>query len=264
MTFEKAWMCAVMLFLIIVIAGCGNEPTPIADGTGIVAERSDPDVSAPQPNTSDVAAEIQKLIPEASAMAWEDMKKLIQSPMPPKEADVQEKSLTLILLTLKPPSARLVARSKRDDPVSPRIAKSSPEPALPEPAEPTKQAFSAGSQSSDLGNDERKEQFQFLTQRIPKAARLLQEFCRGVGSGENFQPQGPVTFLHADRITDCSCEVNGDTATGTVSFEVPELYRGNVDYVATRVGEVWEIQEFIMSAYHIHLVRNADGKWEKK
>ena len=84
-----------------------------------------------------------------------------------------------------------------------------------------------------------------------------------VKKGEKVAPQGPVTFLHADRITGCTCEVNGDTAKGTVSFEVPELYRGKVDYAAKRKDGTWQIQEFIMSAYDIHVIRNEEGKWQK-
>ena len=43
-----------------------------------------------------------------------------------------------------------------------------------------------------------------------------------------------MTLVHADRIRGVTCEVKGDTATGTVSYEVPKLYRGKFNYVAQR------------------------------
>ena len=75
----------------------------------------------------------------------------------------------------------------------------------------------------------------------------------------------PATMIHADRITDCTChQVNGDQYAGTVSYEVPNLYRGKFDYVAKRSGGKWQITELSMSAYKIHLVRGEDGKWGAK
>ena len=54
--------------------------------------------------------------------------------------------------------------------------------------------------------------------------------------------QGPATMIHAGRITDCTChQVNGDQYAGTVSYEVPKLYRGKFDYVAKRNGGKWQI-----------------------
>ena len=77
-------------------------------------------------------------------------------------------------------------------------------------------------------------------------------------------PRGPVTFIHADRITDCSCKVDGDQATGTVTFKVPKLYQGKVDYMARRTDDKWQIVEFAMPGRDIHVVRGDDGKWKKK
>jgi len=77
-------------------------------------------------------------------------------------------------------------------------------------------------------------------------------------------PRGPVTFIHADRITDCSCKVDGDQATGTVTFKVPKLYQGKVDYMARRTDDKWQIVEFTMPGRDIHVVRGDDGNWKKK
>jgi hypothetical protein len=77
-------------------------------------------------------------------------------------------------------------------------------------------------------------------------------------------PTGPVTMIHADRIRGITCEVKGDVARGTVSWEIPELLRGKFDYVAERKNGKWQITGLSMSAYKIHLVRNDEGKWTKK
>jgi hypothetical protein len=49
-----------------------------------------------------------------------------------------------------------------------------------------------------------------------------------------------------------------------VSFEVPGLYQGKVQYAAQRHHGKWLITEFIMPAYGIHLVRADDGLWKEK
>ena len=71
-------------------------------------------------------------------------------------------------------------------------------------------------------------------------------------------------MIHADRITGCTCEVQGDTATGVVSYKVPKLYQGQIEYVAKRKGDTWEITEFIMPVRKIHVVRSKKGAWELK
>ena len=48
----------------------------------------------------------------------------------------------------------------------------------------------------------------------------------------------PVTMIQAERITVFTCTVEEDTARGVISFEVPKLYAGKVDYVAQGGGEV--------------------------
>ena len=168
-----------------------------------------------RPKTTDDATVIRKLIPAASAMARQDMDKLARSHTIPKASDIEEKSLTLMFLTL--------------------------------PLTDDKEA---------------KEQFRYLTKVIPPPADIAREFYRGdLRVGKVTLSKGPVTCIHADRITDCTCKVDGDVAKGTVSFEVPRLYKGKVEYVAKRKDDKWQIEEFIMSAYGIHVVRNARGMW---
>ena len=63
------------------------------------------------------------------------------------------------------------------------------------------------------------------------------------------------------RITGCTCQSTPTRPAGTVTYEVPKLYRGKFNYVAKRNGSKWQITELSMSAYKIHLVRGEDGKW---
>jgi len=170
-----------------------------------------------KPDAAEVAAQIKELIPKASAMAREDMDKLARSTTMPTASDLEDKSLTFMLFTLRP----------KDDEAA-------------------------------------KQQFQYLTDRHPKPSAIAKEIYRvGIRVGKLRLLKGPVTFIHADRITDLTCNVEGDTAKGTVAFKVPDLYQGSVKYVAKRKDGNWQIQEFILPAYDTHLVRNAEGTWEQ-
>ena len=73
----------------------------------------------------------------------------------------------------------------------------------------------------------------------------------------------PVTMIHADRIQEVTCKVDGDTARGTIKYEVPKLYAGQVDYVARKSDDRWTITEFHLPAHDIHLSRSESGAWRK-
>lgn len=73
-----------------------------------------------------------------------------------------------------------------------------------------------------------------------------------------------ATFIHPEYITDCTCKVDGDTATGTVTFRAEKLYEGKVDYTARKKDGSWRIEEFRLPDLKIHTVLGADGKWVKK
>jgi hypothetical protein len=167
---------------------------------------------------ADDLKEIRNLIPAAAAMTLGDMDKLATSTTPPKPSDVESKTLTLMLFSLKG------------------------------------------------GDDEKaKKEFRYLTERIPKPSQLAMEINRFVkGRGKIRFALGPVTMIHADRITDVTCKVDGDMATGTVSFKVPSLYEGKADYVARRKAGKWQITEFKLPANKVHIVRDDKGVWRKK
>jgi hypothetical protein len=162
---------------------------------------------------ADDKEEVKKLIPGAAAMLRADFEKLAKSPTAPKADDVADKSLTLMLLSLRPPE------------------------------QPT---------------EGQKAEFAFLTERVPPPSKLAAEIYRGRFS------LAPATFIHANRITEITCEVAGDKATGAVSFKVPELYQGKVSYVAQRKETGWQITEFSMPAHGIQVVRGENGMWQEK
>ena len=99
----------------------------------------------------------------------------------------------------------------------------------------------------------------------PKPTALLGEAYRRVRLAAMQIPAVPyVTVIHADRITGCTCRVDGDAATGTVTFRAPELYEGEVDYLARKKGEAWQIVEFRLPDCGIRVVRTAKGSWKKE
>lgn len=98
-----------------------------------------------------------------------------------------------------------------------------------------------------------------------KPAALAGEMTRFVrGSGRFRFATGPVTLLHADRITKHKCNVDGDSATGTVSFTVPKLIQGSVRYVAGRKDSKWRIEQFAIPAHETRIVLADDGTWKVK
>ena len=110
---------------------------------------------------------------------------------------------------------------------------------------------------------EAKEQFELLKSDnvIYPVANIRDEIAR---SPDPRRPTPPITMIHADRITGFTCQAEGDAAKGTVSYEVPQLYRGKFDYVAARAGGHWRITEFSVPACKIHVVGDELGKWRIK
>jgi len=162
--------------------------------------------------------EIRNLIPAAAGMTLSDMDMLAMSPTTPNPSDVESKTLTLMLLSLK----------VRDD-------------------------------------EKSRKEFRHLTAGVAKPSQLAEEIYRLVkGSGKLRFALGPVTMIHSDRITDFTCAVEGDKATGTVTFSVPELFEGQVNYVAQRRDGKWKIEEFMMPLHEIHIAVADNGNWVQK
>jgi len=92
---------------------------------------------------------------------------------------------------------------------------------------------------------------------VPKPSQLVDEIHRVAVSllGKRVL-KGPVTIIHADRITDFTAKIEGNEATGVVSFHVPKLYEGKVNYRAKKNEENWRIIEFHLPANDIHIERS--------
>ncbi len=112
------------------------------------------------------------------------------------------------------------------------------------------------------GNKTAQDTFRCLTEGPPKPASLVGEIQRTVSVGPLHGRSGLVTSLHYERITRCTCDVDGDVARGIVAFSVPGLYAGKVGYVATRQDGQWNITEFDLPGYGIKTVLGEDGVWK--
>lgn len=90
----------------------------------------------------------------------------------------------------------------------------------------------------------------------PRPSRLAKEFARPVKDAAHL-----VTAVHADRITDVTCNASGTTAKGYFQFLVPKLYSGKIEFVAEQSNGNWQITKLHLKHRDIHLVRGSDGNW---
>ncbi len=104
----------------------------------------------------------------------------------------------------------------------------------------------------DDADESMKSEFEFLVNSRPKPSDIAKEVTRK-GS--------PLTCIHSDRITNLEITVDGETAIGTVSFLVPELYRGKIGFVARHIDSHWKVIEFKMPTHGIRLSKTAQGIW---
>ena len=73
-----------------------------------------------------------------------------------------------------------------------------------------------------------------------------------------------ATVIQPEYITDCTCKVDGATATGTVTFKADKVYEGKVEYTARKKDGKWRIEEFRLPDGEFATTLSADGKWVKK
>lgn len=105
-------------------------------------------------------------------------------------------------------------------------------------------------------------QFRFLTEgRMPKPAEFAQEMYRSIGGGRFRIVTHPVTMIQAERITGLEAEVDGNTATGSFEFHVPELYEGKADFTAEKSGGEWRFTRFQMPKLDIDIRSDESGHW---
>jgi len=75
------------------------------------------------------------------------------------------------------------------------------------------------------------------------------------------QNSGYASIIHHDYITNFTCKINDDSATGTVAFEAPDIYKGQVNYVARKHNGKWRIEEFHLPNSGISTILQNDGTW---
>ena len=108
-----------------------------------------------------------------------------------------------------------------------------------------------------------------LSEENVKPSIIAAEVYRGRRGDKRLITYEPITCIHLDRITDCTCKIDGDTATGTVSFTVPGLYKGKAHFYAERHDGEWFICEFSMPSLNIDIVRekrerrDGDVEWDE-
>lgn len=163
----------------------------------------------------------RRLIPQATAIDTKTFERIARSPTAPTPDDFKEKSLSVVLFSLK------VDELKPDS-----------------------------------------EQFQFLTERYPRAKDLAEEMYHSIGGGNFRVVIAPVTMIHANRIKNLKVKVDGGKAEGSFEFLVPKLYKGKADFSAKQSKDKagkpnWTITEFRMPEYKIVVRRDKSGKWER-
>jgi len=169
------------------------------------------------------AGEIKKLVPAATAMSNAEYKVTCELTNAPTEELYENKSLTMLILTTLWWESKMYSNMIHPD--------------------RTKEGEDADA----------KAEFEWLELLIPFEA--LQEIDRG--------ERRPKTIIHANRITDVTCHVDEDRATGCVSFTVPRICRGKVNYVAVKSDGVWKITEFHMPAHKLDIRKEGD-EWRRE
>ena len=108
-----------------------------------------------------------------------------------------------------------------------------------------------------LASDKEKKQadFQPLIEGEFGPVSIANEVGRVRRRDRRLIPYEPMTCIHLDRITDCTCKIDGNTATGTVSFKVPGLYEGRSQFYAERLDGDWFICKFSMPSLDVDIAR---------
>jgi hypothetical protein len=112
-------------------------------------------------------------------------------------------------------------------------------------------------QTASAENEAVLEDFNFPTgNALPQPSEIAEVIYKS-------KAKGYATFLQPDLITHCTCQSDGDTASGFVTFSAPDLYAGKVQFIARRNEGKWQIEEFHLTNYGIKTVLGNDGKWQQ-
>lgn len=71
---------------------------------------------------------------------------------------------------------------------------------------------------------------------------------------------GYASLIRVEDVTEVSCQVSGDTATGTAAF-ASNTARGELRFRASREGTSWNFTEFELPGWLMQCTRQRDGTW---
>jgi hypothetical protein len=100
-------------------------------------------------------------------------------------------------------------------------------------------------------------EFKFLAENAVNVGAVMAAISKSGGKGYG-------SVIQPEFITDCTCTVKGDTATGVVTFKADKAYQGKVEYTARVKDGKWRVEEFRMPNLKIAVKLGADGKWVKQ
>ena len=98
--------------------------------------------------------------------------------------------------------------------------------------------------------------FRWLTDGQPKAAQVGTAIWKS-------RNKGYASFIQPEYVTDVTLQIDNLTAHGTVSFAAPDLYEGNVRYVARKKNGRWIVEEFHLENIGLSLRRRENGQWDR-
>ena len=98
--------------------------------------------------------------------------------------------------------------------------------------------------------------FKYLTERFPKPSTIGDAMWRS-------KSKGYASMIQPEFITDCKCNTENSSATGTVAFTAEGLYTGAIGFTARPVDGSWRVEEFRLPNYGVKVVRGEDGTWKK-
>jgi len=97
---------------------------------------------------------------------------------------------------------------------------------------------------------------------LAKPAALAEALCKGRPGTGGLARAAYASFIHPEYVTDLTRNVQGDTMTGTVSFEVKDVYRGRIQYTARRGADGWRVVDLCMPAWGLRTTLGSDGLWQ--
>lgn len=108
--------------------------------------------------------------------------------------------------------------------------------------------------TKETAYEKHREEFRLIGDELPRPSKLAKAFAKS-------KELGYYTVIHADYITEFTCDVSGSLARGSVSFEAKGVYAGKVKFVASKAGGKWRIVEFQLPTWDVTTKRK-NGDWK--